>query len=300
MTTSEMLRMVRRIEVRTRRALSGPLAGFHRSSFRGPGIEFEEVRAYQPGDDVRAIDWKVTARMAAPFSKIFGAERQRVVWLLVDETASMELTGAGRSKRQTAIEAAALIALSAATAQDRVGLVAWGRRSRIVPPQRGERHSLRIVRDLLDDATPPSRPEPDRRIDRDRLAVPSLAVAAETLRRTARRRSVVFVISDFLGADGVAALRPLHRYHQSFALHVIDPVERRLPDAGLVRWRDAETARSCVVDTSAPRYRRAFENATKRRERDLRLGLARWNIDYVALPTMRPTALSLLRHFRRC
>ena len=285
MIDAELLRMVRRIDVRARRALKEPFAGLARSTLKGRGLAFEEVRAYSPGDDVRDIDWKVTARTGSPYVKKYSPERERTIWLLVDDSASMKLASGQISKRQRAVEVSALLALSAASNQDRTGLASFGGRQRLVRPERGRRHAVRLVRDLLAE-------QPD-------ATFLPLDVTVTTLRRVARRRSLVFVISDFLFERAVERLSGLCRRHELVAIHVRDRWEQRLPTAGLVRWRDAETGRECIVDTSNSRYRQAYEEAAAERERRLRRELARRDIRWVPIWTDRSPALSLIRHLGR-
>jgi uncharacterized protein (DUF58 family) len=285
MIDKTLLRQVRRIEIRTRRAMTGPLAGLYASAFKGRGLDFEEVRAYQPGDDLRTVDWKVTARRGEPFVKRFSDERQRTFWLVIDRSASMDFGSTVRTKRQTAVEAAAVIALASAAHQDRVGMVAFGGPSQIVGAAKGSRHALRIVRDLLVDrpATGP--------------VAGNLATAVERLRRMAHRRAIVFVISDFLFDGADRQLGPLHGRHQVFALRIVDPLERRLPAGGLVRWRDAETGEVRLVDTSDRAFRLAFQVQARRHEQELKRRLARWDIPTIALSTDESPAVALVRHW---
>lgn len=283
MNLAELRRLVRRIEIRSRRAVSGQLAGFYRSASLGKGLAFEEVRAYQPGDDVRHIDGKVTARMGEPFVKKFASERERSLWVIVDTSPSMGFGGRDTSKWRTAVEAAALLALSAVATQDRVGLATFGSSASVTPPARGNRHALRVIRDLLA-MEPVSSGEPLER-------------AAERVRRFAKQRSLVFVVSDFLFDEPARSLRRLCRRHQVFALGVIDPLERELPAAGLVRWRDLETGETRLIDCSSKRYVAAYRAAMRRREEALRRSMARWDIGWIPLSTDRAVALAMMKHF---
>ncbi|QDU61599.1 hypothetical protein Pan216_24600 [Planctomycetes bacterium Pan216] len=282
--SKELLRAVRRLSLRTRRLLGGPWSGLYRSRLRGRGLAFEEVRPYQPGDDVRSLDAKVTARTGEAYVKRFAEERERVAWLLVDQSPSMAFGSIERTKAQAALETAALLALSAAVESDRIGLVTFGRTIHRVAPERGRRHALRIVRDLLLDqsATPTSS---------------TLSDGVETLRRAAHGRSVIFVLSDLLDDDALHGLRRLRHRHELFVLQPIDPLERRLPKRGLIRFQDAETGRVMIVDSGSDEYRQAHADHCRRRERRLQRDLSRMGADWVPLPTDVPVSTSLLKHF---
>lgn len=287
---------VNRLESKVRRWLVSPWAGTYRSAFKGHGLAFEEVRAYQPGDDVRAIDWKITARRGVPFVKEFTVERERPIWLLVDASARMRLGTAGRTKWDCAVEASALWALVALRAQDRVGLQTFGDASHRAPLGRGRGHALRLVRDLLALQAAP------REVHGSRSSYLALSPTDAVLRlgHAARRRAVVFVISDFLFDKPETCARLCHRLrrrHQVFALHIHDPLEREMPNLGLARWRDLVTGQEQIVDTGSSAFRWAYQRQAKERVQRLRAALAHGDIPYISLPTEAPTALSLIRHF---
>lgn len=300
MTRHELYRTVRRLEVRTQRLLGGALAGFYQSTLRGRGLAFEEVRAYQPGDDIRAIDWKVTARRGTPFVKVFAEERERTIWVVLDQSPSMAFGSRGR-KLDVAIEAAALLALSAAARQDRVGLVCFGRRRRIIPPKRGHQHALGLLRAMLEDALPAPAAQSDTQAAPARELRPPMLPLDEALRLTqqlARQRSIILILSDFLGPPPLEWLRRLGRHHETLGLVVVDPWEQALPNLGLVRWRDSESGQAILVDTGSADFRARYAAAAQARLRALRRAFAQADVRGLELPTDQPALSSLLRHFQ--
>ena len=254
---AELLRKIRSIEIRVRRILNTSFLGEYHSVFRGQGMEFSEVREYQPGDDVRAIDWNVTARMGYPYIKQFVEERELTVLLVVDVSASGDYGSADQSKLEVATEVAALLAFSAIRNNDKVGLVAFSDRvEKFVPARKGQQHVLRIIRELL--YTKPH--------GRGTNIVEALRYA----NHLQRRRSVIFLLSDFLTEDYEATLRVTGRRHDVVAIMLSDPREEQLPNAGLVTLEDAETGALAVVDTGNPSvraeyYRLALEARAKRK-----------------------------------
>lgn len=286
----DLRRRVRRLEVRARRLVASRLLGDYRSVFRGRGIEFSEVREYQPGDDVRLIDWNVTARMGAPYVKKFVEERELTVMLALDASASGSVGSQGRSKAAYAAEVAAFLALAAAANNDRAGLLIFTDRiERYVRPARGSRHALRIVRDLL-----AARPE-GRGTD--------LGRAAAFLMRTLRRRSAVFFLSDFIDPGFDDAMRRLVTRHDVIGLTITDPRELELPDVGLLAARDAETGATVTIDTSDPEVRRAYAERARELTERRRRRLASLGIEEIALRTDRdyvgPIARFMERRARR-
>jgi uncharacterized protein (DUF58 family) len=283
--TREQLRTVRKIQIRTSHLVSDLFAGQYQSAFRGRGIEFAEVRLYQPGDDVRTIDWNVTARSGVPYVKRFAEERELTVMLLVDASASTDFGSVRETKRALATELAAVLAFSAITNNDKVGLVLFSDRIELaVPPRKGTRHVLRVIRELLS-ARPVGRGT-------------DIASALEHLAHVAKRRCVVFVLSDFLDAPCRAALRIASRRHDVIALVLDDPREGELPDVGLVELEEAETGRRYVVDTGDARVRDAFarQAAAARAERSRMLRAS--DVDVITVDTVRPYTEALLRFFR--
>src|SRR3954470_7862157 len=251
MVPREIIKKVRRIEIHTSHIVDDLLAGSWNSAFKGRGIEFEEVRPYQFGDDVRSIDWNVTARTGRPFVKLFREERELSVMLLVDLSASQSLGTHWQTKRELVTELGATLAFSAIKGNDKVGLTLFTDAiEKFVPPRKGTRHVLRIIRELL-------YCEPVGQGT-------SLRVALEHLNRMARRRSVVFLVSDFQDSGYERALRVARRKHDIVPLVVADEREFRMPRVGLVRLRDAETGKMVVLDTFSRANRRAYEQMARR------------------------------------
>jgi len=257
MLPREIIKKIRRIEIHTRHIVNELLAGQWNSAFKGRGIEFEEVRPYQVGDDVRAIDWNVTARHGRPFVKLFREEREMAVMLLVDLSASQSLGTHWQTKRELVTELSATLAFSAIKSNDKVGLTLFTDDiEKFVPPRKGTRHVLRIIRELL-------YCEPMGQGT-------SLRKALEHLNRTASRRTVVFLVSDFQDAGYERALKIARRKHDVIPLVVADEREFTMPKLGLVRLRDAETGKMIALDTFSKANRQAYESLKRRQaaERD--------------------------------
>ncbi|HEY6032899.1 MAG TPA: DUF58 domain-containing protein [Kofleriaceae bacterium] len=274
----DIMERVRRIELQTRGLVSTMLAGSYRAAFRGRGIDFDRVREYVPGDEVRTIDWNVTARAGHPFVKQFREERELELMLLVDVSASGEFGSGEVQKRAFAAELACVLAMSAIRNNDRVGLILFSDRvERFVPPSKGRAHALRVVREILG-----CKPE-HRGTD--------IAAALEFAGAILRRRALVFVISDLeLGAPRAArlaaldrAIRPVAAAHDVVALHVRDPHERELPDVGLVALEDAETGEVVELDTGRRKVRDRFAEAARARAAETVRTLRRVNVEVLEL-----------------
>jgi uncharacterized protein (DUF58 family) len=252
MLSPEILRQIRRLHFRARRAVEDLLGGEYRSVFKGAGIAFEEVREYQPGDDVRAIDWNVTARMGHPFIKRYIEERELTVLLAIDWSGS-QFFGTGRQeKKDVAAEIAAVLAFSAIANNDRVGLLGFTDQvERFIPPRKGVRHVLRLIREVLCC-------QPHRRKT-------SLKVALDFVSRVLHRRAIVFLISDFLNEEFEAPLKRTARIHDLIAVRVRDPREEELPPAGLLLLEDAETGRRLLLNTSNRQVRKGLEEQARMR-----------------------------------
>lgn len=285
--TPEMLRKVRRIEIRSRRLVNNLFVGQYHAVFRGRGIEFSEVREYVPGDDVRSIDWNVTARLGAPFIKKFVEERELTVLLLVDVSASGTFGTAAQTKREIQAEITALLALSAIDNQDRVGLLAFTDRvEKYIAPSKGQRHVLRVVRELLS-LQPASRGT-------------SIAAALDYASKLLKQRAVIFVLSDFFdGVDYERPLRVIARRHDIVAVCVTDPRELELPNIGIIELEDAETGERVVADTSDQRVRDYYrEQVNRQREQRQRL-FRRNSIDVIDVSTASSYVEPLIAFFRR-
>ncbi|HLX09249.1 MAG TPA: DUF58 domain-containing protein [Thermoanaerobaculia bacterium] len=279
----ELLRKVRRIEIATNRLVDQGVAGDYHSVFKGRGMEFAEVRPYQPGDDVRGIDWNVTARMGSPFVKQFVEERDLTIFLVVDVSGSLSFGSRAILKRELAAEIAALLAFAAVRNQDRVGAALISDRLELfLPPQRRRNHVLRLVREILER---PAHGATD--LERGLLAV--LA--------TLKRRSVLFLISDFLGTPASRALKAAAARHDLILIEVMDPRDQELPAVGPVVLRDAETGEIALID-GRRLGRRHRERRQQERAELLRLS-RRLSIDRLELRTDRPYLSTLLAFFEQ-
>ena len=281
----EILKQVKRIELKTRGLVDALFAGEYRSVFKGQGMEFAEVREYSPGDEVRAIDWNVTARMNRPFVKRYMEERELTIVLALDVSGSELFGSVARFKSDMMTEFAAVIALAAVRNNDRVGLIFFTDRiEHVVPPRKGKRHVLRIVRDLL--AFEPKGTNTD------------LRPALEYMQRTLRQHTVIFLVSDFQDDGYEHALKVLGRRHDVVAVTLDDPAEQTLPDVGLARMRDPETGEFLEVDTSDRKVRAAFAEHVSAELAARRRVLRRAGVDEVELTTDGSVIEPLLRFFR--
>ena len=279
-----MLRRIRQLEIKARVLADQQLLGTYRSVFRGSGLEFEEVREYEPGDDIRSIDWNVTARMGVPFIKKFREDRELNIFLAVDISASSWFGSVDQSKRDLAAEVAALLAMTAMTNNDRVGLLRFAADvQEWVPARRGRDHLLRLIRELL--------------LAAPRRSATEIGSAARFLTNIAKKRSVVFLISDLIGVELDASCRMLARKHDVVALVLSDPREYELPDVGVVALEDAETGAIRYVDTSDRRLRDEYAAAGQRRRLERRRMLSSLKIESLELSTDRPYVPALMTFF---
>lgn len=280
------MREVRRLEITTRHLVRDIVAGEYSSAFRGRGVEFSEVREYQPGDDVRTIDWNVTARLGSTYVKRYLEERELTVLFLIDSSASEQFGTRVRTKHSLAVEVCAVLALAADRNGDRVGAV-WttDRIERFVPPRRGRRHALRVINDLL--AFEPQGTATD------------LGQALRFIEPVLRRRAVIFLVSDFLTSGYHPALERLSRRHDVIALQLYDGRERQLPDLGLVSFHDPESGEWRVVDTTRAAIRELFQRRAAEFDRVLQQEIRQAGADLIRLDTGQSYAESLIAFFRR-
>lgn len=272
METSEILKKIRVLEIKTRGLVEAAFAGDYHSVFKGRGMNFEDVREYQPGDEIRAIDWNVTARLGTPFVKKFTEERELTVMLIVDVSASGNFGSTTQSKRELAAEVACLIAFSAIRNNDKVGLLLFTDRVELfIPPKKGRSHTLRLIREILFF-------EPEGRGT-------DPAVALDSLNKIVTRRAVVFFISDFQAPDFSKTLAVSGRRHDFIAVHVHDEREKVLPNIGIITLEDAETGEQIEIDTSNRATRTRFVDLATERETELGRTLRRNNIEAIALRT---------------
>jgi uncharacterized protein (DUF58 family) len=286
MIPREVFRQIRRLEIRTRGLVDSFMGGEYHSAFKGRGMSFAEVRPYQIGDDVRSIDWNVSARLGTPFIKVFEEEREQTLLLLVDISHSEAFGTRKRTKRELAAEVCALVGFSAAQNSDRIGLTLFaGEVERFVPPGKGRTHVLRLVRDLY--------------VHETQSRGTDLKGALEHAARVLKRRAVVLVLSDFLDEGYDRALRALSAKHDVVALHLLDPAEEALPDVGLVTLIDAETGTPHVVDTSSRAARTRFAQQATARMLAAQDAFTRARVDVVPLRTNDDHVAALDSFFRR-
>jgi uncharacterized protein (DUF58 family) len=285
MLPREVIRQIRRLQIQARRAVEDLLGGEYHSVFKGAGIAFEEVRAYQPGDDIRTIDWNVTARMGHPFIKRFVEERELTVVLLMDCSASNQFGTQYQQKCEVAAELAALIAFTAVSNNDRVGLVQFTDEvEHFVPPGKGSRHVLRLIRDVLYF-------QPKRTGTR-------LQVGLDYLNRILHRRSIVFLISDFLDQDYEQALKRAGRRHDLIGIRITDPRESELPAVGFLELEDAETGHRILLDTNNRFVREEFASTTNRRAQAVRQAARAARVDLIEVSTKGGHLDALIRFFK--
>lgn len=286
MIPSELLRKVRQIQIRTRRTVNDVLAGQYHSAFRGRGMEFEEVSPYQIGDDVRLIDWNVSARYGEPFIKKFREERELTVMLVVDASPSGLFGSVDQFKLDVAAELSAVLAFSAIRSNDKVGLILFTDTvEKYVPPKKGTRHVLRIIRELLYH-------EPKGRGT-------DIAEALQFLNRVTVRKSVCFLVSDFLTEGFEPALRIARGRHDLIPIVMSDPREQALPDVGFIELEDAETGARRLVDTSSRRVRESFERENRRRVAQRQTLFRRIDTEAIDVRTDRSYVDPLVRFFRK-
>jgi uncharacterized protein (DUF58 family) len=272
METADILKKIKTLEIRTRGLVETAFAGDYHSVFKGRGMNFEDVREYQPGDEIRAIDWNVTARMGNAFVKKFTEERELTVILMVDVSASGNFGSTTQSKRELAGEVACLLAFSAIRNNDKVGLLLFTDRVELfIPPKKGRSHTLRLIREILFFEPQGRGTEP--------------ALALDRLNKIVTRRAVVFFISDFQAPDFSQALAVTGRRHDFIALHIQDEREKVFPNIGIITLEDAETGDQIEINTAARATRARLADIVEREETELSRILRRNNIDMVTLRT---------------
>ena len=273
MEASEILKKVRKIEIKTRGLSRNVFAGQYHSVFKGRGMAFSEVREYQFGDDVRDIDWNVTARFHRPYVKVFEEERELTVMLLVDVSGSLDFGTTCRTKRDMVAEIASTLAFSAIQNNDKIGVIFFSDRiEKYIPPKKGRRHILYIIREML--SFQPQSKKTD------------IGMAMEYLTRIMKRRCTAFVLSDFYCREDFQHQAQIaNRKHDLVAIQVYDPLAKRLPDVGLMKIRDAETSHEMVIDTSSKKLRQAHARYWLEREESLNELFAKSKIDWISVAT---------------
>ena len=287
METSEILKKVRKIEIKTRGLSSQVFAGQYHSAFKGRGMAFSEVREYQYGDDIRDIDWNVTARFHRPYVKVCEEERELTVMLLVDVSGSLDFGTQVQMKRDMVTEIAATIAFSAIQNNDKIGVVFFSDKvEKYIPPKKGRKHILYIIREMLDFKADSKRTD--------------LRQAIEFLSSVQKRRSTAFILSDFyVRNDFLQSLQIANRKHDVVAIQVYDPRARELPDVGLMKLVDAETGHEQYVDTSSKRLRQAYTHYWTTRQKELEETFSKSNVDSVSIATNDDFVKSLLGLFKK-
>lgn len=285
MISREVLKEVRRIQVTTSRLVTDVFAGHYHSVFKGRGMEFDEVRQYMPGDDIRSIDWNVTARTGEPFIKKFVEERELSFMLMLDISGSSDFGSSSKLKRRLAAELCSILALSAIRNNDKVGLIAFSDRTeRYVPPGKGMSHVLRIIREALY-----HKPE-GKGTD--------IKGALEHLGKVMKKNTVVFLLSDFIDKDYQRTLTILNRRHDIVAMSITDPREVELPDVGLLEIQDAETGQPMLIDTANRAMRTAYRAEALRRKDARTRAFAASGVDHIEIRTDEPYTKTLFRFFR--
>ena len=286
METAELLKKVRKVEIKTRGLSNQLFSGEYHTAFKGKGITFSEVREYQPGDDIRSIDWNVTARFNNPYVKVFEEEREMTVMLLVDVSASGEFGTQKQLKQELITELCAVLAFSAIQNNDKIGVIFFTDKiEKFIPPKKGKSHILRIIRDLIE-----FKPE-HKKTD--------IKLALKYLTNVIKKRSIAFVISDFIAPDFIDALKIANKKHDLVALNIFDKREKELPDIGLVKIMDAETGTLQWVDTSDKNVRIHFSAFAKKREAFLKEIFTKSGVDSADINTAESYIKPLMNLFKR-
>ena len=294
METQDLIKKVRKIEIKTRGLSSNIFAGQYHSAFKGRGMAFSEVREYQFGDDVRDIDWNVTARFHRPYVKVFEEERELTVMLLVDVSGSLDFGTQRQMKRDMAAEIAATLAFSAIQNNDKIGVVFFSDRiEKYIPPKKGRKHILYIIREMLDFKAESRRT--------------NVAMAVEFLSQVMKRRCTAFLLSDFYEQPEVAgdgknlehALTIGNRKHDIVAIQVYDLRAKMLPDIGLMKVRDAETGHEMVIDTSSAKFRHAHTRYFMERQERLKQTFAKSSVDWTSVATNEDYVKALMMLFKK-
>lgn len=286
MIPKELFKKIRQIEIRTKGLVHDVFGGEYHSAFKGQGIEFAEVRPYQIGDDIRTIDWNVSARTGETFVKVFEEEREQTLMLVVDVSGSGDFGSQGQFKREVAAEICAIAAFSAIQNDDKVGLLLFAEEVELfVPPKKGRRHVLRLIRDLF--------------AHEPQTHGTNLAHALNHVRRVLTRHAIVIVVSDFFATDYERPLRAIAQRHDTIAVHMIDPREEDLPNVGLLELTDAETGQTVLFDTSSKRARDQYRAQAAARQQTTIDLLRRVRVDRVPIRTDESYVDPLIRFFRR-
>ena len=286
METSELLKQVRRIEIKSKGLSQNIFAGEYHSAFKGLGMTFSEVRAYQYGDEVRSIDWNVTARMGQPYVKVFEEEREMTVVLLIDVSGSRDFGTVSKMKKNIFTEVSATLAFSTIQNNDKIGVIFFSDKiEKFIPPQKGRKHVLHIIREMLD-----FKPESNKT---------DIGGALRYFTNAIRKRSTAFLISDFIDENFEKDLQIANRKHDIVAMQVYDVRETELPDVGLIKLKDAETGERIWVDTSEKRLRTAYRNNWNERQLALQKNFTKAGVDWVSMSTADDYVRALIKLFKQ-
>lgn len=285
MIPKEVISKIRRIQITTSRKVTDVFAGQYQSVFKGVGMEFDEVRAYLPGDEIRSIDWNVTARMGHPYIKKFVEERELTIMLLLDISMSCNFGTTGRSKNELAAELCSVIAFSAIQNNDKVGMLTFTDRvERFIPPRKGSRHVLRVIREAI--------------YNNPRGVKTDINNILEHLNRATKHRAITFLISDFFAPDFKKILSITNKRHDVIAVTITDPAELKLPEAGLVKLHDAETGTPYIIDTSNPEAQKLYQTRTQKLIANRHKLFRSINVDNIVIRTDQSYVEPLIRFFR--
>jgi uncharacterized protein (DUF58 family) len=285
MIPKEILKKIQQIQIHTRRLVNEAFVGEYHSVFKGRGMEFDEVREYQPGDEIRTIDWNVTARMGRPFIKRYVEERELTVMLLVDVSASGNFGSIKHLKNEVATEICAILALSAIKNNDKVGMIMFTDKiEKFIPPKKGPKHVLRVIRELLC-AQPTGKGT-------------NISVALEYLNKITHRRTISFIVSDFIANDYAHALRIANKKHDMITITIVDPREQELPNVGFIELRDAESDEILLLDTADSLARKEFGVLNNRRSQERSRLFRSMGVDEIVINTNRHHVEPIVRFFR--
>ncbi len=286
MDTSELLKKVRKIEIKTRGLSQNIFAGEYHSAFKGRGMAFSEVREYQFGDDIRDIDWNVTARFHKPYVKVFEEERELTVMLMIDVSGSLDFGSRGQLKRNMSAEIAATIAFSAMQNNDKIGVIFFSDRiEKYIPAKKGRKHILYIIREMLN-----FQPE-SKKTD--------VTMAVEFMTKVLKRRSTVFMLSDFYNKISFQKqLQIAGQKHDMMAIQIYDPLAKELPDVGLLKVEDAETGREMIIDTSSRKLRMRHAQMWQERQQQLKNDFAKSNVDWTSIATNGDYVKAMMQLFK--
>ncbi|HHT9108673.1 MAG TPA: DUF58 domain-containing protein [Candidatus Wunengus sp. YC63] len=285
MIPKELLKKIQQIQIHTRRLVNEAFVGEYHSVFKGRGMEFDEVREYQPGDEIRTIDWNVTARMGRPFIKRYVEERELTVMLLVDVSASGNFGSIKHLKNEVATEICAILALSAIKNNDKVGMIMFTDKiEKFIPPKKGPKHVLRVIRELL--------------CSQPTGKGTNISVALEYLNKITHRRTISFIVSDFIANDYAHAVRIANKRHDMIAITIVDPREQELPNVGFIELRDAESDEILLLDTADSLARREFGALNNRRRLEQTRLFRSMGVDEILINTNRHHVEPIVRFFR--